>query len=406
MQAVQTYLKNVEMIIYNNCPDKLLVLVDFIINAMKVCFDRMVFDKRDLLIQQMMRKCLDMKQYLQMNQQSFARFASMEEKRRSSLFSRSSFAFETPYATKLSMYDSGTKPKPPTSRGKQTWTQPRSPYDAPKIRNVPSPHSHANVKCRPRGVQSRTTSRTNSRVNSPKARRTLSNVSTAIQKINYEPKVVVAEKPLEGLSHAIQKSREMELMEMMHSIAKEQISDMLLPILSQLIPKMQEQQSSFEIPKTLTLKELPSTSLDEAKANPPPRVTSDVENLPKTNKEAIQQKSVLQPEMPQKIERVERISKNIQYLYVKSDENGMKEENSTTELKQPTTQPSQAEPRTKIVAANIKPPDPVQLKSDEKFSKKMKERALKERLNYVGQMMDNPLYVNELHSEPWKMFSQ
>lgn len=43
---------------------------------------------------------------------------------------------------------------------------------------------------------------------------------------------------------------------------------------------------------------------------------------------------------------------------------------------------------------------------DAQFMKKFKEQALKERLNYVQQMMENPLYVNEAYDEPWKLFAE
>ncbi|XP_070497173.1 protein starmaker-like [Chironomus tepperi] len=47
MQGVQSYLKNLEGFIYNNSPDKLLVLTEYIVNAIKVCFERRVCSIKD-----------------------------------------------------------------------------------------------------------------------------------------------------------------------------------------------------------------------------------------------------------------------------------------------------------------------------------------------------------------------
>lgn len=421
MQAIQTYLKNVEMIIYNNCPDKLLVLVDFIINAMKVCFDRKVFDKRDLLIQQMMRKCLDMKQYLQMNQQSLVKFASISESRKSSLFSRSSFAFETHQETKLSMYDSkNEKPKPSTSRTKQRGIPSKSPYDIPKVRNV---QSHSKVTDRSK-VVSRISSRGHSRVTDLK--RSLSNVSTAMQKVKNDDsnEALVAEKPLESSDlHAqrIQKSKEMEIMEMMENIAREKIQEMLMPFLSKLNTARDEQQTTFEDPKILVSKELTPTPSTQGKPKPSPRVTSEVENSLKIQQEKLQHKTIEMPEKPQQKERVQRVAKNVQYLFVSSDEMEKTNDRSVTNMTDLQTQEPlenqstlppvlvKSNPRTKILSVNKKPPVHVPVppeKNGEIFLKEMKERALKERLEYVAQMMENPLYLNEMHSEPWKMFAE
>ncbi|KAL7041888.1 hypothetical protein ACKWTF_000941 [Chironomus riparius] len=47
LQGVQSYLKNLEGFIYNNSPDKLLVLTEYIVNAIKVCFERQACSIRD-----------------------------------------------------------------------------------------------------------------------------------------------------------------------------------------------------------------------------------------------------------------------------------------------------------------------------------------------------------------------
>lgn len=64
MLAAQAYDKYVELFIFNKCPDKLQVFVDFIINSTKICLDKKIFDKRDLLIQKLMKKCVFLKNQL------------------------------------------------------------------------------------------------------------------------------------------------------------------------------------------------------------------------------------------------------------------------------------------------------------------------------------------------------
>jgi hypothetical protein len=64
MQATQTYHKNIEYFTYTLYPEKLEVLVDFIINATKICLDKNVFSRRDPIIQKILRKCLKLKDQL------------------------------------------------------------------------------------------------------------------------------------------------------------------------------------------------------------------------------------------------------------------------------------------------------------------------------------------------------
>lgn len=94
-QAAQTYLKNVECFIYNQYPDKLMVLVDFIINVTKICFDKRVFDKKDLVIQDMLRKCLAIRQFLDAHQNSMAKFAPLPAKPKKTVFVKVIFHFLT-----------------------------------------------------------------------------------------------------------------------------------------------------------------------------------------------------------------------------------------------------------------------------------------------------------------------
>lgn len=92
-QAAQTYLKNVECFIYNQYPDKLMVLVDFIINVTKICFDKRVFDKKDLVIQDMLRKCLAIRQFLDTHQNSISKFITLPAKPKKPAFVKVIFYF-------------------------------------------------------------------------------------------------------------------------------------------------------------------------------------------------------------------------------------------------------------------------------------------------------------------------
>lgn len=403
MQAVQTYLKNVEMFIYNNYPDKLVVLIDFVINTMKICFDRMVFDKRDLVIQKMMRKCVDMKHYLEMNQQSFAKFASIQEKRKMSLASRSSFAFENSYGSKLSMYeDSSSKKK---SGRKRQALPPKSPYDLTTPRNFQ--HSSNRTEVRSRVAQSRVQSQVNPAC---RVRRSSSNVSTAVQRTpnveSVEDLKLLSEKPLEDsqpTSQAfVEKPKEQEIMEMLTSIAKEQIGEMLMPFLAEFMGKKNTQQAKPENKKNED--EEVSENVEKPKA--PSRVTSDV---------SVKRKGKVELDMKPKEDQVERVANNVQYRYVMSDGDSMKNvsqqqlevklskrdsHSSGDHLPEDT---SQSETRMKVVAMKPRPMETSRPNS--KYMKQLKEQALKDRLKYVEQMMSNPLYSNETCNEPWKMFA-
>lgn len=380
MQAVQSYLKHVEMFIYNSNPDKLLVLVDFIINAMKICFDRMVFDKRDLMIQQMLRLCSDIKGFLEMNKNSFAKFVSIPEKRSKSLSSRSKFAYEVPGGSKFSMYDAPKMNK--TRSGSLSMLAPtRSPYDAPQPTNLKS-----SLGAKPK-QQSSNKRNAPSRIKSPILRKTTSNPGTMVQKMNKLDSADGAKTKAEAPAPT---PKEAELMTMLQNIAKDKIEEMLAPFLNKLKNPFEFKQAEAgrrsSQPKTPHL----NTTFDV------PRVTSDVEKKPKK---------------PKVLETVERISKNVQYLYVKSHDEPEKEASASSSKSQLEGHKAddakaiceRAEKKTKVLSAKMKPPVQAKLKSDEKFMKQFKEQALKERLEYFEQMRENPLYVNKAHGQPWKM---
>lgn len=448
MQSVQTYLKNVEMFIYNKYPDKLSILINFIINAITICQDRLIFDKRDKAIQQLLRKCSDMKNYLEMNQQSLAKFASIQQNKRMSLHSRSSFAYENTYGSKLSMYD-----RPAMSSKERKSNLPlKSPYDGVITRNPKSSLSYFTSK--QKLPSSRVQSRTLQRVKSPMMKKSSSsssttmqrlkgngsNVSTAMQRLKYSKNDIIktsSENLIEGNeSAAPSRGKEIEIMEMMQNIAKERIQEMLTPFLNEL------------------KKSLPIIEQSTRPISPLPRVTSEVEKptiIPQVEKPIVsmviekprvsldiekpQSEKIPTPEKPRNFEKIQNVSRNVQYIYVKSNEEKRKSSEAQSKL-QPSTQsksqcsadlklqPStsntkllhskreiastssqQKAPEMKIVSSRAKPPIPVKEKLDDNVMSQMKEQALKERLQYVEQMMENPLYVNKAYNEPWKIFA-
>lgn len=412
MQAIQSYLKTVEMFIYNNCPEKLLVLVDFIINAVKICFDRMVFDKRDSTIRLMLRKCSDMKQYLLMNQQSLAKFSSISEKRRKSLSSRNTFAYEVPQDTKLMMYGA---PMQKQKVSKRRVNLLKSPYDGPTIKMPVTSHSKISANSKA-GPTSRSSVR--NRVKSPMLKRSLSNVSTMVQRMkNVESKETVAEKPLEeaAAATAVQKPKEEEFAEMLQKIAQEKIHEMLAPFIDMMRKK---DLSNFqpEVPKE---KEMPRPT--SKPKSPAPRVTSDVAPRLSTSNPKVttpEKQKVESPSSPaaksKNVEKIQRISKNVQYIYVKSDAEDSQPVQSSPKLSVSKVNMTSSEvncaaikaaaSKFKSVALKSKPPIPYEKESkDEKFMKKFKDQAMKERMHYLEQMSDNPMYVNEACDEPWKM---
>lgn len=433
MHAVQTYLKNVEMFIYNNYPDKLLVLIDFIISALKICFDRMVLDKRDLVVQQMLSKCLDIKQFLEMNQQSLAKFASIEDKRKMSLHSRSSFAYENTYGGSklLSMYD---VPKPKKNNSKHRFgessqnpydakprnpydTKPRNPYDSQFKPKILKSSASAVNSLKSSSIVNRSKSvRQTPRVRTPVVKRSRSNVNTMMEQVRSNDSMVVkpskteSRNQLENEKEEAVNPKEFELMEMIKNITAEKIQEMLGAMFKKsLMGEISEDlnqtkilsfpEESQEISESLKPKSPPSAS---------PRVTSETKPKTKPTSETAQ---------PLKAPEKVSVAKNIQYLYVQSgDEKCMGDSPtvSKTQLavnKPPTKSVSQQSKsvnktsRVKVVAANEKPPAPPS-KHHAKFMKEAKEKCLKERLAYVEQMMENPLYMNDMESEPWKMFAR
>lgn len=442
-QAIQIYLKNVEMFIYNSYPDKLLVLVDFVINSVKICLDRMVFDKRDAVVNQMLRKCGALREFLEMNKQSFARFASIAEQRKKSIHSRSSFAFEVPQSSKFSMYGA------PVQRSRQPMPA-KSPYDAPRPRSlrpsqsnvqgriskVPSCYS-SNAPSRQVSRDPRISNSQTARGRSPMVRKTSSNISTMMERYEKQGKFkTMPEKPLEDEPRA-NPTQESDLREILVNVAEEKISQMLAPFLEQL--KI-TQQSMLESPK-FKPREKNVEEVHETPRQSKSRVTSEVssrerfekaEEVPKvsrvtsevsSSREKLQQLNEHPPSEPKlcdkTLEKVEKISKNVQYIYVKSEDEESRvkpvksQQNFNTAKSQFTASKSQSSlsksHEIKSPQAQPKPPIPFGNTSkpeDEIYSKKMKALAIKERLGYIEQQSQNPLYVNEACEEPWKLVSK
>lgn len=289
MQAVQTYLKNVEMFIYNSSPDKLSVLVDFIANATRICLDKLVFDKNDLTIRDLLRKCSMLRKFLVMNQHTPVKFVTMSDKQRTFMYSKNSFVYRMPSGvasgSRLSMYGD-----PMTKR--------KSPYD-------PVLSKPKNLKCSSSQVCKN--SRVNKTTNSTRLRRSSSNVSTMMGRLRKDDEDDLKES-----------DSELEVMKMLKKISQEKLEEMLKPLISELIP--------MQITNG-------------------PRVTSDIDASIENRKPLTMEKSV----------------------------------KSTRKLENPVNENS----------ISI-----------------IKEEALRERLNYIQQMMENPLYVNQTIPEPWRLFAR
>lgn len=394
LTAVQTYLKNVEMFIYNNYPDKLLVLIDFIINALKICFDRMALDKHDLVIQRMLRKCLDMKQFLVFNQMNLAKFASIQQKRRNSLLSRSSFAFENGYGgSKLSMYD---VPKMKKSVSKPRVDSFKSPYDTAKPRNLRSSASTANQRQNSALIRTKSSKPPVSRVNATQIlKASRSDVSTMMGQVASIPSDdSIAELPRQSTKPVNnQESKELELMEMMKSIAKEKLQEILGPLLQDFAASKNCNDLGGNLPtRVQATKDSERVKAIEIHQPTTSRVTSD-----RTNECKQSQKKV-------------NVAKNIQYLYVKSNDEKCKGDDGTPSKTQLLNRHQSCDELSK--AAKNRPPSKTKeaatdvTKVDLKLMKKLKEQACMDRVAYVEQMSENPLYSNTIQNEPWKLFAR
>lgn len=233
-------------------------------------------------------------------------------------------------------------------------------------------------------------SKAQSHVKSPIVKRSISNVSTAVQHIEddavKENVVTVSEKPCEDLESGQtgDNRKEQQIMEMLQSVAGEKIEKMLTSFLAKLSGEMLQRSPEISEPVQ------PQHDL------PSPRVTSEVEKPQKVK--------VAESES---YEKTQRVAKNVQYLYVKStDENPkqtvvqLRDEKSSDRLKG----------GTKILAMKSKPPIPdksgASTKAEEDRMNQLKQQAMKERMAYIEQMSENPLYGNEAYSQPWKVFGR
>lgn len=429
MQAIQVYLKNVEMFIYNSNPDKLSVLVNSIINASKICFDRKLFDKQNVVVVKMLRKSVEMNRLLELNKNSVAKFEGAVTKRRE-LKSRNSYAYEGARGReKSSIYGGEIKPKRAPLNPKSPYVASNStPYDIPLQRKA----SKQSVQSRQRAMPPSHRNTPAIKVKSPGVRKSSSNVSTMVQKemhvidneeeeqpqpscqankeavLENEP----AEKPLEEKQatncEQIEKPKEVtEIMEMLRNIAKEKIQEIIAPYIAELVPKPTEISTHVNA---------------EIK---PPRVASDIKP-----QKPITADSTDSSKTASSVETVQRIAPNIQYLFVQSNnyndsEETLKAEQSDEKLSPLLEAPlsKSEEPKTKVITSILKPPlrcdvianddiekvaddddDDFLLRKDDEKTKNLKQMAMNERNVFVESMIENPLYVNEQYDEPWKMF--
>jgi hypothetical protein len=397
MQATQTYLKNVELFICNSAPDKLLVLVTFIINASKICFDRNVFDKSDVLVMKMLRKCVEMKTFLERNANSAVKYYSMG-KSVTNLYSNNSYSCDNKSYDKMQIRSKkALLAKKKNVKTKSPYEPPKNPYPMPKMKAK-------NSKSKTSG-QNNHQKETKSVVHpkSPKIKKSTSNISTLVQK---ESEKQINENVERNVNN--QKPKEIEeLMEMLQNITKEKVHEMLGPLLSELVPKKIEESDSSD-------------------SNPVPQVTADTEpKIPSTCSTPTNVSS----KTASSVETVQYVAPNVQYLYVMSHQNepdevpqveevGIGEE--VEKIKEPSSMPAEIpKVSVKSVTCSAEPPQLPQLSNDsnnneviedgktsEENMKKLKQRALKERLKMIAQMMENPFYVNENISEPWKLLTK
>lgn len=199
MQAVQTYLKNVEVFIYSSFPDKLSVLVDFIANCTKICLDKLVFDKNDLSVRELQRKCMKLKTFLVNNQHSTATFAKLPVKR-PNLHARNSFAFGTYGMNQQSI---------------------KSPYDPvlSKPKNLRYSSSHAST----------TTSK-----NSKSVSKNIPKTSTRLHKSPSNVSTQMGRLARDRSDESI--DNELKVVEMIKNISQQQLEKILGPFLMNLQP--------------------------------------------------------------------------------------------------------------------------------------------------------------------------
>lgn len=461
MQAAQTYLKNVQMFIYNSHPDKLLVLVDFIINSTKICFDRKVFDKKDNIVLKMLRKCSNLKDFMQTNETGLVNY-DLTRKNRNREMEFQMDDFEDEYQM----------PRIVPKKSKS------SPYD--KIANpynIPIPKMRSSRLASSKGSVSsfsKVSSRQNllrsskTRVEQPVIKKSTSNVSTVIQKENEKEihlKTIKSqpEKPLEDekpIVEKIEKPKEMiEIMEMLQNIAIERINEMLLPILSQLMPMRREgivTEETEEIKAKPCAKSMPSPSLNNVLSNAEPsnnltssssHVKGEIE-IPKSKSYLPTSSSYASSKSFKNKETIQRISKNVQYVFIESDNEEPKSVDTATSMIELTATSKVSKPSSPVVemAKNVTLPlknnDDENLKelnnqnekmilkerkniekeenirklrqqaiieqeNDEKEEniKKLRQQAMKERVKMIESMSENPLYVNDHIAQPWKAFA-
>lgn len=417
MQAIQTYLKNVEMFIYNSNPDKLFVLVDFIINASKICFDRNVFDKKDAVIVKMLRKSMEMKRFLEMNQRSVAKFESTS-KLRPRLQSRNSYAYgnmETNEKYAIYGTPASKEMKPKRSVGKSRnnpfGSATKSPYNIPPLSSEKSTKQNL-YSTRQRGVPPSTLNTPAMKTLSPGVRKSISNVSTMVQREKQqapaceeeiEEKSGKTEKPLEESKVVgMEKTDVSEIIEMLRNVAKDKIREIIAPYIAELVPKCNEK---LPIPMT--------TTRVTASVKPKKPSTTESSDSSKTANSHATVQSAAQYTLEKSKNESEETLKALP-----SEEKPSLF--ALTVEEEPSSQLLPEVPKTKIVTSTLKPPP---LKSDDiaqalevddsdddfdvldnETMEALKETALKERKAYREAMNENSLYSNDQYGEPWKKF--
>lgn len=448
MQAVQTYLKNVEMFIVNKNPDKLLVLVDFIINASKICFDRKILDKRNTSTMKLLRKCAELREDLSIKNHDDD-FYEKRKKKKENVHGRSEFSHgkkpilqkklknsltivENPKAHNMQRHQRGSlkysydfanhiheHPNRDHDELPETYAEPRrktkanlpknhlitskSPYDSPlnpyanpafKQKSKPK-KIHQNLLPSRNTIYGQSRNSVVRQASQQILRKIPSDVSTVMQKEmekenQVNNKQTDYEKPLENVDAN-------EIMKMIQSITKEKFEEMLAPMLTQFLPK-------YETENSKASEEMKSSGC---------RVTADIEPL---------KKSMEVGKNVESNETIERIAHNIQYTFIKSLHDDEQEDEKVevakaTELQTPLEPPSTSKTPEKIVMGITEKPsiDACNIDSgadDGDFdfksyeTRELQQMAMKARIEIIENMSESPFYRNEKIDQPWKMFSR
>ncbi|KAG5676171.1 hypothetical protein PVAND_006020 [Polypedilum vanderplanki] len=231
MQAIQSYLKCVEMFIYNSCPDKLSALIESIVHACKICFERNAFSNKDAIFVEILRKCDEMRSFLVMNKKSQPTFMTFTTDFHAKVLPKNSKMYVSPYFNPYAL-----------RKVKSPYAPPKNPHPIPKMKSraksIESKSARQSDQVRKNSTQS------NKNKQQPKIKRSNSEISTIIGRENL----------------ASQKKQIKNLVDMVHTVTQEKISVIVDSLFKQITPE----QVTKEVKKPKT-QEISSDEKSEAK---------------------------------------------------------------------------------------------------------------------------------------------